>query len=202
MSLLEREFEKHCWAEIDLDALRQNYRAVKACAGEMPLCAVVKADAYGHGAVECVRALTAEGVTRFAVSCLREARELRQSVLQDTDKYDVLILGYTDPNQAKALLNWNIIQACPSKEYALALNEAASRTGKAGAVRIHLKVDTGMGRLGYPLRTDFEQAMQDIRFTMDLPGLQAEGIFQHFAAADETGEDSTAYTAQQHELFR
>ena len=71
-------FEKHVWAEIDLDALRHNFRAVKARAGEMPLCAVVKADSYGHGAVECAKVFAEEGAAWLAVSCLAEARQLRK----------------------------------------------------------------------------------------------------------------------------
>ena len=74
-------FEKHVWAEIDLDALRHNFRAVKARAGEMPLCAVVKADSYGHGAVECAKVFAEEGAAWLAVSCLAEARQLRKSGL-------------------------------------------------------------------------------------------------------------------------
>ena len=74
-------FEKHVWAEIDLDALRHNFRAVKARAGEMPLCAVVKADSYGHGAVECAKVFAEEGAAWLAVSCLAEARQLRKAGL-------------------------------------------------------------------------------------------------------------------------
>ena len=69
-------FEKHVWAEIDLDALRHNFRAVKARAGELPLCAVVKADSYGHGAVQCARVFAQEGAAWLAVSCLTEAVQL------------------------------------------------------------------------------------------------------------------------------
>lgn len=200
MNFAEREFEKHVWAQIDLDALRANWRTVAARAGGMPLCAVVKADAYGHGAVECARALAAEGARWFAVSNLREALQLRQTVLWDTDRYQVLVLGYTDPAQAPALLQWDITQACHSKEYAVALNEAAANP-HGFLLPIHLKLDTGMGRIGYPLRTDYQQAMFDIAYTLCLPNLQATGVFQHFAAADETTADSRAYTAQQHALF-
>ena len=201
MSFAEREFEKHCWAEIDLDAVRQNYRTVKQHTGELPLCAVVKADAYGHGAVECARVLAEEGVRWFAVSCLREAMQLRQTVLWDEDRYGILVLGRTDPALAGQLLQWDITQTCHSKEYAFALHSALKQTDLVGMLPIHLKLDTGMGRLGYPLRTDFERAMDELRFTLCLPRLQATGIYQHFAAADECSEDSAAYTAEQYELF-
>ena len=83
-------FEKHVWAEIDLDALRQNFRAVKQRAGELPLCAVVKADSYGHGAVQCARVFAEEGAAWLACSCLAEALQLRQAGLT----LPILILGH------------------------------------------------------------------------------------------------------------
>jgi len=82
-------FEKHVWAEIDLDALRHNFRAVKARAGDLPLCAVVKADSYGHGAVQCARVFAQEGAAWLAVSCLTEAVQLRQ----DGQTLPILILA-------------------------------------------------------------------------------------------------------------
>ena len=82
-------FEKHVWAEIDLDALRHNFRAVKARAGALPLCAVVKADSYGHGAVQCARVFAEEGAAWLAVSCLTEALQLRA----DGQTLPILILG-------------------------------------------------------------------------------------------------------------
>ena len=84
-------FEKHVWAEIDLDALRHNFRAVKARAGEMPLCAVVKADSYGHGAVQCARIFAEEGAVCLAVSCLTEAMQLRQDEIRPSLKRDQLL---------------------------------------------------------------------------------------------------------------
>ena len=89
-------FEKHVWAEIDLDALRHNFRAVKARAGDLPLCAVVKADSYGHGAVQCARVFAEEGAAWLAVSCLTEAVQLRQ----DGQTLPILILGHVQPEYA------------------------------------------------------------------------------------------------------
>ena len=90
-------FEKHVWAEIDLDALRHNFRAVKARAGDLPLCAVVKADSYGHGAVQCARVFAHEGAAWLAVSCLTEAVQLRQ----DGQTLPILILGHVQPEYAQ-----------------------------------------------------------------------------------------------------
>ena len=97
-------FEKHVWAEIDLDALRHNFRAVKARAVEMPLCAVVKADSYGHGAVECAKVFAEEGAAWLAVSCLAEARQLRKAGLT----LPILILGHVEPGRVPVLIQEDI----------------------------------------------------------------------------------------------
>ena len=86
----DHTFEKHVWAEIDLDALRSNFRVVRQKVGSLPLCAVVKADSYGHGAVQCARVLSEEGAAWFAVSCLAEAKQLRRSGIRQP----ILILGH------------------------------------------------------------------------------------------------------------
>ena len=188
-------FEKHVWAEIDLDALRHNFRAVKARAGEMPLCAVVKADSYGHGAVECAKVFAEEGAAWLAVSCLAEARQLRKAGLT----LPILILGHVEPSRAPVLIQEDITAACYSLPQARALSEAACAAG--GKVKVHLKADTGMGRIGFALRTDFDAALAEMLDACRLPGLDVTGLFQHFAVADDDSADSVAYTSQQHELF-
>ena len=188
-------FEKHVWAEIDLDALRHNFRAVKARAGEMPLCAVVKADSYGHGAVECAKVFAEEGAAWLAVSCLAEARQLRKAGLT----LPILILGHVEPSRAPVLIQEDITAACYSLPQARALSEAACAVG--GKVKVHLKADTGMGRIGFALRTDFDAALAEMLDACRLPGLDVTGLFQHFAVADDDSADSVAYTSQQHELF-
>ena len=188
-------FEKHVWAEIDLDALRHNFRAVKARAGALPLCAVVKADSYGHGAVQCARVFAEEGAAWLAVSCLAEALQLRQA----GQTLPILILGHVQPEYAADLIRRNITAACYSLPQAKALSEAAQAAG--GRVQIHLKADTGMGRIGFALRTDFDAAIREMLAACALPGLQMTGLFQHFAVADDTGADSIAYTQEQHRLF-
>lgn len=188
-------FEKHVWAEIDLDALRHNFRAVKARAGEMPLCAVVKADSYGHGAVECAKVFAEEGAAWLAVSCLAEARQLRKAGLT----LPILILGHVEPGRVPVLIQEDITAACYSLPQAKALSEAACTAG--GKVKVHLKADTGMGRIGFALRTDFDAALAGMLEACRLPGLDVTGLFQHFAVADDDSADSVAYTRQQHELF-
>ena len=188
-------FEKHVWAEIDLDALRQNFRAVKQRAGELPLCAVVKADSYGHGAVQCARVFAEEGAAWLACSCLAEALQLRQAGLT----LPILILGHVYASCAADLIRNHITVACYSLEQAEALSKAACAAG--GRVQVHLKADTGMGRIGFALRTDFEKAVREMAHACQLPGLAMTGLFQHFAVADETDEADVAYTAEQHALF-
>ena len=189
-------FEKHVWAEIDLDALRQNFRAVKQRAGELPLCAVVKADSYGHGAVQCARVFAEEGAAWLACSCLAEALQLRQAGLT----LPILILGHVYASCAADLIRNHITVACYSLEQAEALSKAACAAG--GRVQVHLKADTGMGRIGFALRTDFEKAVREMAHACQLPGLAMTGLFQHFAVADETDEADVAYTAEQHALCK
>ena len=188
-------FEKHVWAEIDLDALRANFRAVKERAGSLPLCAVVKADSYGHGAVQCSRVFAEEGAAWLAVSCLAEAMQLRRA----GQTLPILILGHVEPEFAAALIEHHITAACYSLPQAKALSAAAVAAG--GQVDIHLKADTGMGRIGFALRTDFDKAIAEMLEACALPGLHMTGLFQHFAVADDNSADNVAYTNEQYQLF-
>ena len=148
-------FEKHCWAEIDLDALLNNYRFIRRTVGG-DVCAVLKADAYGHGALAVADALRAAGCAAFAVSCLAEARELRRHGLTEP----LLILGYTDPAFADELAALDITQTLFSSEYAAALSAAATAAGCT--VACHLQADTGMGRIGFALRSGFDAAAAEM----------------------------------------
>ena len=188
-------FEKHVWAEIDLDALRANFRAVKERAGSLPLCAVVKADSYGHGAVQCSRVFAEEGAAWLAVSCLAEAMQLRRA----GQTLPILILGHVEPEFAAALIEHHITAACYSLPQAKALSAAAVAAG--GRVDIHLKADTGMGRIGFALRTDFDKAIAEMLEACALSGLHMTGLFQHFAVADDNSADNIAYTNEQYQLF-
>ena len=187
--------EKHCWAEIDLDALRHNFAFIKRTVNG-PVCAVVKADAYGHGDVTVARVLQQEGAAAFAVSCLSEAKHLRRHGIT----LPILILGYTDPSQAAVLADQDIITACFSTQYAKALSEAAVAAGVK--VKVHLKVDTGMGRIGFAARSDWQAVVKELEALYALPGLSICGIFQHFAVADSVKPDAQDYTDSQYALFR
>lgn len=188
--------DAHCWAEIDLDALTHNFRLIQELAGKTPICAVVKADAYGHGDRMTARTLGEAGAAWFAVSSLAEALHLRRGGITQP----ILILGMTQPSQAALLAEHGIVQAIFSLAYGEALSSEARKAGVT--VEGHLKVDTGMGRIGFGARSDFELAVRELLACRKLPGLRITGIFQHFSAADSGDPDDLAYTESQLALFR
>lgn len=188
-------WERHCWAEVNLDALVHNYQVICKHTGAR-VCAVIKADAYGHGSVAVARALQQAGASVFAVSCLAEARELRRHGI----RVPLLILGYTDPAYAGELAALGITQTILDAAYARALSDQAVAAGCT--VACHLKGDTGMGRIGFSLREDFGAAIRAMEGCYALPGLRITGIFQHFAAADSLNGGDADYTDAQYALFR
>ena len=188
---------RRTWAEIDLDALEHNYRTARKIIGpDVKYLGVVKADAYGHGAVQVSRKLEALGADYLAVSSLDEARELRQGGV----RAPVLILGHTPPDMVPELIRWNVTQAVSALAKAEAFSAAAVQCG--GTLRVHIKVDTGMSRLGFLVReAHFDGGVEAIDRACSLPGLEAEGIFTHFSCSDSAGEDDHAYTMEQFRLF-
>lgn len=196
---MEREdaILRRTWAEIDLDALAHNYRRARQLTGPaVKYLGVVKADAYGHGAVQVARRLETLGADYLAVSSLDEARELRHGGV----KAPVLILGHTPPEMVPELIRYRITQTVSAWSKAEAYSAAAVSCG--GTLKVHIKVDTGMSRLGFLVRGEhFEGGVAAIARSCALPNLDAEGIFTHFAAADEDGPDCEAYTRQQFTLF-
>lgn len=188
---------RRTWAEIDLDALKHNYKTLRARVGEqVKFLGVVKADAYGHGSVMVAKTLEREGADYLAVSSIDEAMELR---LNDI-KMPILILGHTPKEQVERLIQFDITQAVTCKAKAVEYSEEAARLGKS--LRIHIKVDTGMSRLGYLCDGDFfENGVDGICEALQMPGLEGEGIFTHFAVSDEPGEKCQAYTEHQLQLF-
>ena len=188
---------RRTWAEIDLDALEHNYRRARTLTGSgVRYLGVVKADAYGHGAVQVGRKLESLGADYLAVSSLDEARELRHGGIT----MPVLILGHTPPDMVPELIRYHITQAVSALAKAEEYSAAAVACG--GTLRVHIKVDTGMSRLGFLVRGGhFEGGIASIAAACALPGLDAEGIFTHFAVADEDGEEDEAYTREQFGLF-
>jgi alanine racemase len=178
------------WAEIDLDAIAHNVREIRKLTGNrVELMGAVKADAYGHGVLEVVRTLLDSGVNQLAVSMLDEAIQIRKMGIS----VPILILGYTDPARAEEIILNDVSQTVFSLELAQALSSAAVRLGRSA--RIHVKIDTGMSRLGF---MPGYSAVKNIVEISRMPGIIIEGIFTHFASADERERD---YTVMQFERF-
>ena len=187
-SLPQLEQEKNR-AEIDLDALRYNYRYLlnlaRAEDRSVRFIAVVKAEAYGHGAPGCVSALLDEGCDFFAVSSVDEAVAVRKICDHRQKNADILILGYTSPALTFQLVRYDIIQALLSEEYAQNLHAAAAASGIT--VRTHVAVDTGMNRIGIPVHSpeELSDAVGSVERMVRLSHLRIEGMFTHFSRADE-----------------
>ena len=194
---MEDTILRRTWAEIDLDALTHNYQQARKLIGPgVKYLGVVKADAYGHGAVQVARKLEALGADYLAVSSLDEARELRHENIQAP----ILILGHTPPEMVPELIRYNITQTVSAQAKAEEYDAAAALCG--GRLKVHIKVDTGMSRLGFLVRDrHFDGGVEAIARSCDLPHLEAEGIFTHFAAADEDDEPSETYTREQFGVF-
>ena len=193
-----KEILRRTWAEIDLDALARDFQAVREAANpQAKVCCVVKADAYGHGAVRIAREFEELGADWFAVSNLEEALQLRLGGIQKP----ILVLGYTPPEEAAALSNHHISQCVYSLDYARDLSRTAEEAGVT--VNIHVKIDTGMSRLGFYYQdiSRDEATVQEVKAACQLPGLHPEGIFTHFAVSDE-GKAGDAFTMQQFGCFK
>ena len=188
---------RRTWSEIDLDALIYNYRTIKEKIGkDVKFLGVVKADAYGHGSINVAKTLEEEGADYLAVSSIDEAMELRVNGI----KMPILILGHTPKEQVSRLIEYDITQAVTCKAKAVEYSEESVRIGKT--LKIHIKVDTGMSRLGYLCEGDyFDNGVKGICEALNMQGLDAEGIFTHFAVSDEYGEKNDEYTKKQFKLF-
>lgn len=191
-----KKYFRRTWVEIDLDALKHNYEEIRSkLSPDCDIIAVVKADAYGHGFEISVQEFAACGCKRFAVSNLEEALQVREL----SPDCSILILGYTPPEYAETLAVNNISQAVFNSEYAARLSKEAEEKGIQ--VAVHIKVDTGMSRLGFVFHdsTDDIATVEEITSVCKLKGLYAEGIFTHFASADE--ESGELFTRIQYDLF-
>lgn len=171
------------WIEIDLEHLRWNVEQIKA---NLPkgckFMAVVKANAYGHGDVEVAKFLYSIGVRAFATATLEEAVRLRRNGL----KGKILILGYTRPENAAYLAKYHLVQTVLDENYAKQLNE------QGFLVKVHIKVDTGMHRLGEDWRNE-QKILSIFRYS----NLQVEGVFSHLCASDSGEDEAVMYTRRQ-----
>lgn len=191
------DLQKRTWAEISLNNIRHNYEAIRAClpAGCRFL-GVVKADAYGHGALPVAKLLQEAGADYLAVSCLDEALELRQGGI----RMPILILGHTPHEYTETLIDNHITQTVSALAKAREYSAAAAALGKT--LKVHIKLDTGMSRLGFLCAGSyFEGGVDNVIRSCGLPNLEPEGIYTHFAVSDEPDPDSEAYTRAQFKLF-
>ncbi|NFT92879.1 alanine racemase [Clostridium botulinum] len=177
------------WAEIDLDAIAYNMKNIKKLAQNKDVIAVVKADCYGHGALDVVPTLLENGASRLAVAVLTEAIELRNNNVTAP----IMILGYTPEYLFEEVVNYDIEQTVYDLEYAKKLSHLAIKFNKKA--KIHIAIDTGMGRIGF---IPNEKAIKDIKKIYNLKGIDVIGIFTHFSTSDETDKE---YTNEQFNKF-
>ncbi len=181
------ERRSRAWREVNLDALSHNARTLQAAlAPGCRLMAVVKADAYGHGAVPVARRLESEGVSAFAVACLEEGIALRRAGIRG----EILILGYTLPEEAARLCRWKLIQTVADEAHGTAL------AAQGLPLLVHLALDTGMHRLGIPAEDHGALAR-----LYALPNLKICGVFSHLCVSDSLRSEDQAFTRAQLERF-
>lgn len=177
------------WAEISLDAIQHNVKAFKKyISKDSKMMAVVKADGYGHGAIEVANTAIAAGADYLGVALLDEALELRTAGIAKP----ILVLGYTKPAAVHEAIKNNITLTVYSQDAITAIREAAEELQMAA--KIHLKIDTGMGRIGISIKEEALQLLKDIHSNY----IEIEGAFTHFAAADDLDE---TYTKKQFTRF-
>lgn len=172
------------WAEIDLDNIRDNIREIRKSIKDKEIIAVVKADAYGHGAIDIAPVLLENGADKLAVAVITEALELRKSGINAP----IVILGYTPIAFATELIKENIEQTVYDLEYAKELSQIAKENDSD--INIHIAVDTGMGRIGF-LPND--NGIKAVEIISKLENIKIEGVFTHFSSADESDKEYTKY---------
>lgn len=164
------------WAEIDLDKVAYNMKNIKKLVGDKEVIAVVKADCYGHGADDLAPVFLENGASRLAVAILTEGIELRKKNIT----VPIMILGYTPLELSEELINNDIEQTVYDLEYAKKLSNIAEKLGKKA--KIHIALDTGMGRIGF---IPNEESIRAVEKIASLKGIEIIGIFTHFSTADE-----------------
>lgn len=188
---------KRTWAEISLNAIEHNYNVIRnKVADDTKVCCVIKADGYGHGAVELSQIYEKLGADFFAVSNIDEGIEIRKS----GSKLPIVILGYTPVSETENLAEYDISQAVFSLEYAKELSEKCVE--EDCICKMHIKVDSGMSRIGFMCQ-EFprdEYSIEEICEACCLPNLEVEGLFTHFCVSDEDAE-GREFTNKQYENF-
>lgn len=177
------------WAEINLNSLENNINEIKKFAVGKDIMAVVKANAYGHGVGLIAPTLFGMGITRFCVSNIGEAKELREIL----PSADILIFGGSEEEWFGDISELSFIQTVGDVEFARQLSDWAVKNGKK--IRVHIKIDTGMSRIGIETEEELEKIMS-------LKGLSAEGAYTHFACSDSLENGDMEYTLLQEQTLR
>lgn len=172
------------WAEINLDNLAFNMRQIRKISKSKDIIGVVKADAYGHGALDVAPVLLENGATSLAVAVVSEGVELRRGGIESP----IMVLGFTPPSLIDNLLKYDIEQTVFSFDYARELSKIAQRKHKKA--KIHIALDTGMGRIGF---LPNEESLEEVEKISKLPNIEIMGIFSHFATADEEDKEYASY---------
>jgi alanine racemase len=193
--MLDLNLRKRFWAEIDMDAAKENFLCIRSLVGSKnKLCCVVKANAYGHGALYLSRLYEELRADLLAVSNIEEAMQLRREGIT----LPILILGYTPVECARYLAEYGLTQTVYSYEYAKSLNENLAALGQDTCISIHIKLDSGMGRIGFSCKDGVD--LKDVEAVVSMENFIPEGIFTHFALADG-GDEGEKYTREQYERF-
>ncbi|MCS5420385.1 MULTISPECIES: alanine racemase [Psychrilyobacter] len=188
---MELDVKRPVWVEINLDNLGHNMREIKKhIKPGTEVMAVIKADAYGHGALGMIETLKSENINKFAVAVLSEAIEIRNS---DKD-IQIILLGYTPDANLEEVIKWNITPTIYSLRQAEILDKLAGSHGKK--IAVHISVDTGMHRVGLPIKYRTVEVIKEIS---EMDNLCLEGVYTHFAVADEADK---GYTIKQVEEFK
>ena len=178
--------DKRTWAEVDLDAIAHNIKEIRKITNpNAKIMAVVKADAYGHGFLEVAKTLLENGADRLAVAVLQEGKQLRSRGVT----VPILILGASGEEAVEDLINFDITPSVFTYEFAKALSYEAERKEKV--TKIHIKIDTGMSRIGFLAGENNEEIVDEIIKISKLPYIEIEGIFSHFATSDEYDKSYT-----------
>ncbi|HJV45472.1 MAG TPA: alanine racemase [Bacillota bacterium] len=184
------QYYRHTWVEVDLDAITHNVMEFRRhLSSATQIMAVVKADGYGHGAVPVAKAALDAGATYLGIALLDEAIQLREAGIEAP----ILILGYTPPEFVETAIQYNITMAVYHEDLISHIDKSAAKLGKKA--KIHLKVDTGMGRIGVRSKEELDVL---VARAYQCRSVYLEGVFTHFSCADD---EDTEYTAKQHHNF-
>ena len=188
---------KRAWAEINLNAVDHNWKSIKKAAGKRMIIPVIKDDGYGLGAKILVKYYSDNGASAFAVSNIEEAVKLRKYGIDR----DIIVLGYTPVEVTPELARYNISQAVYSEDYWKILSESAGKNGIK--IKVHIKLDTGMGRIGFECydNPSCDIAINTITELCSSNNLIVEGIFTHFSVADSKYDGDIEYSNHQKEMF-